>query len=234
MSPTGERQVGPLVFYLCQAREWMPVNEWFPLVVDLLGQAAKGALRPVHFRLTLKKYVSELLAKIEAFADFPDGPRLINELRSACTFLSGRELKWATFAKQGRSLCCASSCSPLDSIVSLGQLMALGPAINVFYGHGAAPPSRKFCAMCWRYVLGRGKHCRAHRVPAGGAIGRSSRTRDGYWFGRKLTSRFNEQISILSGQARREKLRSQWKEAVEIARVAPWLERYRPCMAVCD
>jgi hypothetical protein len=82
--------------------------------------------------------------------------------------------------------------------------------------------------MCWRYVLGAGKHCRKHRVPAGGSIGQSSLVSDGYWFGRKLSQQFNDHIRVLSNQARKEKLRSQWKEAIGIARVTPWLERYRP------
>ncbi len=222
------RKVSPLASYLYLAHGWWLVNEWLPLVVDLSERAAKETLRPVHFRLALKKHVSALIAKVEAFADFPDGSRLISELRSAYAFLSGRDLRWETFAEQGRCLSCVSSGSPLDSIASLGQLMALGPAINAFYGHREAPSPRRFCAMCWRYVLGPGKHCRKHRVPAGGSIGQSSLVSDGYWFGRKLSQQFNDHIRVLSSQARKEKLRSQWKEAIGIARVAPWLERYRP------
>lgn len=216
--------MNPLVFHLCKAHGWRRVKGWVPLVVELSEQAAKETLRPVHFRLALKKHVSALIVEVEAHAELPEGARLIHELSSACTFLSGRELRWATFAKQGRSL----SDSALASIVSLGQLMALGPEIKVFYGHKASPPSRRFCAMCWRYVLSAGKHCREHRVPAGGSTGQSSQARDGYWFGRKLSPQFNDHIRVLSSHARRETLRSRWREAIEIARVIPWLKRYRP------
>lgn len=218
------RQVSLLASYLYLAHGWWLVDEWLSLVVELSDQAAKETLRPVHFRLALKKHVSALIVKVEAHAELPEGARLIQELSSACTFLSGRELGWATFAKQGRSL----SRSALAPIVSLGQLMALGPEIKVFYGHKASPPSRRFCAMCWRYVLGAGKHCREHRVPAGGSAGQSSQARDGYWFCRKLSPQFNDHIRVLSSHARRETLRSRWREAIEIARVTPWLKRYRP------
>lgn len=219
--------MNPLVFYLCKAHGWWRVKEWLPLVVELSEHAAKETLRPVHFRLALKKHVSARIAKIEAFTDFPDGPRLVGELCSASIFLSGRRLRWTAFAEQGRSLSCTSNGSP-PLIVSLGQLMALGPEIKVFYGHKASPPSRRFCAMCWRYVLGAGKHCREHRVPAGGSTGHSSQAGDGYWFGRKLSPQFNDHIRVLSSQARSEKLRSQWREVIGIARVVPWIERYRP------
>lgn len=217
-------QVNSLVFHLCKVHGWWRVKAWVPLVVELSEQAAKETLRPVHFRLALKKHVSALIVEVEAHAELPEGERLIHELSSACTFLGGRELRWATFAKQGRSL----SRSALAPIVSLGQLMALGPEIKVFCGHKASPPSRRFCAMCWRYVLGAGKHCREHRVPAGGSAGQSSQARDGYWFCRKLSPQFNDHIRVLSSHARRETLRSRWRKAIEIARVTPWLKRYRP------
>lgn len=227
----GRWQEDAIEYHLCNVHGWWRVDKWRSLVVDLSRHASKEALRPMFFRQILKRHVSELLAEVECCSGLPDGQQLVKGLRSVSAFLSGRELRWEAFAKKGRSLIGVPGHPSPVALVSLGQLMALGPAINVFFEYAEAPPAPGFCAMCWRFVLSGEKYCRTHRVPAGGAGGAGGQTRqahDGYWFGRKLSPLFNEHIRRLSSQARNEKLRSQWKEVVEVAQVVSWLERYRP------
>lgn len=218
-------RVNALEFQLCKSHGWWRVGMWRSLVVDISRQAVKEALKPIHFRQLLKRHVSERLEEVELYSGLPDGMPLVDGLRSVGSFLSGRELSWEAFAEKGRSLSCLPSRSSLPALVSLGQLMALGPAINVFFEYVEAPPAPRFCGMCWRFVLSGEKYCRAHRVPVSKAGEQGRRDHDDYWFCRKLSPQFADYIRRLSSQARSEKLRSQWKGVTDIA---PWLERYRP------
>lgn len=159
-----------------------------------------------------------------------DHQRLVDGLNSALVFLNGRKLGWEEFGKMGDSLSFSGRTSP-DLLMSLGQLMGAGQAINEILGYKKTPV-RRFCSMCWRFVLSGRKHCRAHQVPTGGASGELSHPlrpgSDNYWFCRKLLPQFTEHVRRLSNQARKEKLRSLWKEAIEGAQVISWLERHRP------
>ncbi|NRH26049.1 hypothetical protein [Pseudomonas sp. MS19] len=214
-----------LELHLCKSLGWQRVGMWRPLVVDISRHSVKEAMRPLLFKKILKRHIREQLEGVERCSGLPGGQRLIDGLRSADAFLSGRELSWEAFADKGRSLSNLPGHSSTSALVSLGQLMAMAPAINVFFEYAKAFPAPGFCTMCWRFVLSGEKYCRIHRVPVGGAVQQSQRDSDSYWFGRKLSPQFDEQLRRLSGHARREKLRSQWKAVTDIA---PWLERYRP------
>lgn len=218
-------QEDALVLHLCTSHGWLRVGLWRSLVADISWHVGIEALKPIVFRRILKRHVSEQLEKVERCSGLPDAQELIEGLRSASSFLSGRDLSWELFAEKGRSLSCVPSHSSLPALVSLGKLMALGPAINVLFEYVEAPPAPCFCGMCWRFVLNGEKYCRTHRVPAGKTGQQGRLDHDDYWFGRKLLPQFAEYIRRLSSQARSEKLRSQWKAVTDIA---PWLERYRP------
>lgn len=214
-----------LEFHLCTSHRWWRVGMWRMLVADISRHAAKEALSPLVFKKILKRHVLKQMEEVECCSGLAGAQPLLNGLRSANSFLCGRDLSWQAFSDKGRSLSCLSGHSSPPALVSLGQLMALAPAINVFFEHADAIPAPSFCAMCWRFVLTGEKYCRVHRVPVAGAGKQSPHRDDGYWFGRKLSSQFVEHIRRLSSQARRERLRSGWKQ---VADIAFWLERYRP------
>jgi hypothetical protein len=178
------------------------------------------------FRRILKRHVSQVLARVTRSPSFADCQRLVDGLNSALVFLNGRKLSWIRFSEMGQALISPGRTSP-DLLVSLGQLMGAGQAINEILGYRKTPV-RRFCSMCWRFVLDGRKHCRAHQVPIGGASEELSPGSDNYWFCRKLLPQFTEHVRRLSNQARKETLRSCWKEAIEGAQVIPWLERHRP------
>lgn len=205
---------------------YLRVPMWRPLVADILQQATVEALKPIVFRRVLKRHVSQVLERMVRCPSLTDQQRMVDGLSSALVFLNRRELSWGAFKEMGHSLSFPGRSSP-DLLVALGQLMGAGQAINEILGYRKTPV-RRFCSMCWRFVLGGRKHCRAHQVPIGGASEELSPGPDNYWFCRKLLPQFTEHVRRLSNQARKEKLRSCWKEAIEGAQVIPWLERHRP------
>lgn len=219
-----------LEILLCVKHGWVWVPTWCPLVADISQQASSEALKPIFFKKILKRRVSQALEREVHRPSLEDHQRLVDGLNSVLVFLSGRKLGWKEFGRMGNSLSLPGRTSP-DLLVSLGQLMGAGQAINEILGYKKTP-ARRFCSMCWRFVLSGDKHCRAHRVPIGGTSEEQShqlRPRsDNYWFGRKLAPQFAEHVRRLSSQARKEKLRSWWKEAIEAAQIVPWLERHRP------
>lgn len=216
---------------LCVRHGWLRVPMWRPLVVDLSRQALTEGLRPIMFRRILKRHVSQVLASLMPSPGFADCQRLVDGLNSVLAFLKGRKLSWARFSEMGKILVSSDGSSP-DLLVSLGQLMGSAQAVNVIFGHAEEAPEPCFCAMCWRFVLNGNKHCRLHRVPIGGISDERAhqlpQRSDDYWFGRKLSPQFADRLRRLSSHARREKLRSCWKEAIETAQIVPWLERFRP------
>lgn len=218
-------------FILCIKHGWLRVPMWRPFVADISRQASAEALRPIIFRRILKEHVSQVLERVVRCPNLADYQWLVDGLNSALAFLNGRKLSWVTFSEMGHALISPGRASP-DLLVSLGQLMGAAQAINVIFGYAQEAPVPCFCSMCWRFVLNGNKHCRVHRVPIGGVSEEQShqlRPRsDDYWFGRKLSPQFTEHLRRLSNQARKEKLRSWWKEAIEAAQIVPWLERYRP------
>lgn len=222
-----EQQVDEVKAQLCVKYVWLPVPMWYPLVADIARQAASGALKPITFRRILKRHTNRVLGRIERCPDSANRQQLIDGLRSILVFLNGRSLSWKAFSEHGRSFGRPSQVSP-DLLVSLGQLMGMAEAINVILGHTDEAPPPSFCAMCWRFVLTGDKYCRTHRVPAVGTGWQARQGSDSYWSSRKLLPQFSDRIRALSNLARKEKLRSHWKEAVETAQVVPWLERYRP------
>ncbi|WP_417663133.1 hypothetical protein [Pseudomonas sp.] len=205
---------------------YLRVPIWRPLVADILQQATVEALKPIVFKRVLKRHVSQVLERMVRCPSLTDQQRLVDGLSSALVFLNRQELSWGAFGEMGHSLSFPGRTSP-DLLVSLGQLMGAGQAINEILGYKKTPV-RRFCSMCWRFVLSGKKHCRAHQVPIGGASEKLSHGPDNYWFCRKLLPQFTEHVRRLSNQARKEKLRSWWKEAIEDAQVIPWLERHRP------
>ncbi|SDI29240.1 hypothetical protein SAMN05216272_107322 [Pseudomonas panipatensis] len=221
-----QRQLEEIEFVLCMRYRWLRVPAWRPLVADIARQAATEALKPIIFRQVLRRHTSRVLEGIERCSDIADRQRLIDGLCSVLVFLNGRKLSWESFSELGHSLS-LSPASP-DLLVSLGQLMSLAEAINVVLGYANDPPRPRFCAMCWRFVLSGEKYCRTHRVPVSGTGWQGRQGHDSYWSGRKLLPQFNDGIRKLSSQARKEQLRSHWKEVVEAAQIVPWLERHRP------
>lgn len=215
---------------LCIRHGWLRVPMWLPLVADISQQAAVEALKPIVFRKILKRRVSQTLEREMRRPSLEDHQRLVDGLNSALVFLNGRKLGWEAFGKMGDSLSFPGRTSP-DLLMSLGQLMGAGQAINEILGYKTTP-ARRFCSMCWRFVLSGKKHCRAHQVPIGVASEKLSHQlrsgSDNYWFCRKLSPQFTEHLRRLSNQARKEKLRSWWKEAIESTQIVPWLERHRP------
>lgn len=216
---------------LCVKHGWLWAPTWCPLVADISQQASGEALKPIVFRKILKRRVSQVLEREVRRPSLEDHQRLVDGLRAALVFLNGRKLSWAAFSEMGYSLSCPGRHAP-NLLVSLGQLMGAAQAINVIFGYAEEAPAPCFCSMCWRFVLSGNKHCRAHRVPVGGTSEEQSHQSrpgsDNYWFGRKLAPQFAEHVRRLSNQARKERLRSWWKEAIEAAQIVPWLERHRP------
>lgn len=220
--------VGDVESLLAIRYGWWKVPMWQPLVADIARQAAKESLRPIAFRRILKKHVSEVLAIIEARSNLAEHQNLVEGLRAVIAFTNGRKLSWTDFHEQGCSLSRVSGLASPDLLVSLGQLMGLARTINVMFGHAEEPIVPCFCSMCWRFVLGGEKYCRTHRVPVGGSGGQKRQDSDSYWFGRRLASQFCAHIRRLASQARKEKLRSQWVQAIKTGQVDVWLQRYRP------
>lgn len=216
---------------LCVKHGWLCVPMWRPLVADISRQALTEGLRPIMFRRILKRHVSQVLARVTRSPSFADCQPLVDGLNSVLAFLEGRKLSWARFSEMGKTLVSSGGLSP-DLLVSLGQLMGSAQAVNVIFGHAEEAPEPCFCAMCWRFVLNGNKHCRLHRVPIGGIGDERShqllQRSDDYWFGRKLSPQFTDRLRRLSSHARKEKLRSCWKEAIETAQIVPWLVRFRP------